>query len=149
MAAVILTGHGGLEKLEYRTDWPVPRPASGEVLIEVLAAGINNTDINTRIGWYSKAVSSATGDGGVTGYDAFDGVDGSWSGASLEFPRIQGADVCGRVVEVGEGVSRDRIGERVIVRTMLRSPVGFRPFEVWTFGSEMRRRLRAVRGCSV
>ena len=54
----------------------------------------------------------------------------------LEFPRIQGADVCGRVVEVGEGVSRDRIGERVIVRTMLRSPVGFRPFEVWTFGSE-------------
>jgi len=136
MAAVILTGHGGLEKLEFRTDWPVPRPASGEVLIEVLAAGINNTDINTRIGWYSKAVTAATGDGGVTGYNAFDGVDGSWSGASLEFPRIQGADVCGRVVEVGEGVSRDRIGERVIVRTMLRSPVGNRPFEVWTFGSE-------------
>ena len=67
MAAVILTGHGGLEKLEYRTDWPVPRPASGEVLIEVLAAGINNTDINTRIGWYSKAVTSATGDGGAGG----------------------------------------------------------------------------------
>ncbi len=136
MAAVILTGHGGLEKLEYRTDWPVPRPASGQVLIEVLAAGVNNTDINTRIGWYSKAVTAATGDGGVAGYDAFDGVDGSWSGAALEFPRIQGADVCGRVVEVGEGVSPDRIGERVIVRTMLRTPVGFRPFEVWTFGSE-------------
>jgi len=54
MAAVILTGHGGLEKLEYRTDWPVPRPASGQVLLEVLAAGVNNTDIKTRIGWYSK-----------------------------------------------------------------------------------------------
>jgi NADPH:quinone reductase-like Zn-dependent oxidoreductase len=136
MAAVILTGHGGLEKLQYRTDWPVPRPASGEVLIEVLAAGVNNTDINTRIGWYSKAVKSATSDGGLAGYEAFDGVDGAWSGESLEFPRIQGADVCGRVVEVGEGVSRDRIGERVIVRTMLRTPVGHRPFEIWTFGSE-------------
>ena len=133
---MILTGHGGLEKLQYRTDWP-PGPASGQVLIEVLAAGVNNTDINTRIGWYSKAVTAATGDGGVAGYDAFDGV---WMDLGpvgrVEFPPIQGADVCGRVVEVGEGVSRDRIGERVIVRTMLRSPVGFRPFEVWTFGSE-------------
>ena len=136
MAAVILTGHGGLEKLEYRTDWPVPRPASGEVLIEVLAAGINNTDINTRIGWYSKAVTSATGDGGLTGYGAVAGGDAAWSGASLEFPRIQGADVCGRVVEVGEGVSPDRIGERVIVRTMLRTPVAYRPLECWTLGSE-------------
>ena len=136
MAAVILTGHGGLEKLEYRTDWPVPRPASGEVLIEVLAAGINNTDINTRIGWYSKAVTSATSDGGLTGYGAVESGDAAWSGASLEFPRIQGADVCGRVVEVGEGVSRDRIGERVIVQTMLRTPVAHRPFECWTLGSE-------------
>ena len=137
MAAVILTGHGGLEKLEYRTDWPVPRPASGEVLIEVLVAGINNTDINTRIGSYSKTVNSATGDGGLTGYGAVESGDAAWSGASLEFPRIQGADVCGRVVEVGEGVSRDRIGERVIVQAMLRTPVAHRPFECWTLGSEI------------
>ena len=90
MAAVILTGHGGLEKLEYRTDWPVPRPASGEVLIEVLAAGINNTDINTRIGWYSKAVTSATGDGGVTGYDAFDGVRWVLVGCVIGVPAHSG-----------------------------------------------------------
>jgi hypothetical protein len=24
MRAIVLTGHGGLDKLEYRTDWPVP-----------------------------------------------------------------------------------------------------------------------------
>ena len=54
MAAVLLTGHGGLDKLEYRTDVAVPRPGPGEVLIRVRAAGVNNTDINTRIGWYSK-----------------------------------------------------------------------------------------------
>lgn len=48
MAAVLLTGHGGIEKLEYRTDVPVPQPGHGEVLIQVAAAGVNNTDINTR-----------------------------------------------------------------------------------------------------
>ena len=50
MAAVLLTGHGGLERLEFRTDVPVPEPGDGEVLIRVGAAGINNTDINTRLG---------------------------------------------------------------------------------------------------
>ena len=54
MAAVLLTGYGGLDKLEYREDVPVPRPEPGEVLIQVRAAGINNTDINTRSGWRSK-----------------------------------------------------------------------------------------------
>ena len=56
MHAVVLTGHGGLEKLEYRTDVPTPQPKPGELLIRAAAAGVNNTDINTRIGWYSKAV---------------------------------------------------------------------------------------------
>ncbi|WP_089403264.1 alcohol dehydrogenase family protein [Geodermatophilus saharensis] len=136
MAAVLLTGHGGLDKLEYRTDVPIPRPEKGEVLIQVAAAGINNTDVNTRIGWYSKSVTSETGAGGTAGLDAVENVDATWSGAALLFPRIQGADVCGRIVDVGEGVSRDRIGERVLVRTMLRTPVDHRPFECWTFGSE-------------
>lgn len=55
MRAVILTGHGGLDKLEYREDWPIPAPAAGEVLIKVGACGLNNTDINTRTAWYSKS----------------------------------------------------------------------------------------------
>ena len=135
MSAVLLTGHGGLEKLDYRSDVPVPAPAADEVLIQVLAAGINNTDINTRIGWYSKTVTSATESGGATGFESIGG-DSSWSGASIEFPRIQGADVCGRIVGVGEGVSDGRIGERVLVRSMLRSYVDYRPFDCWTLGSE-------------
>lgn len=136
MAAVLLTGHGGLEKLEYRTDVAVPRPKKGEVLIQVAAAGINNTDVNTRIGWYSKAITSGTGEGGSAGFDAVDDADATWTGKALEFPRIQGADVCGRIADVGEGVSRDRIGERVLVRNMLRTPVDYQPFACWTFGSE-------------
>ena len=50
MAAVLLTAHGGLEELEYRTDVPVPRPREGEVLIQVVTAEIDNTGAKTRIG---------------------------------------------------------------------------------------------------
>ena len=60
MAAVHLTGYGGLDRLEYRTDVPVPRPGAGEVLIRVAAAGMNNTDINTRTGWYNAQVGDGT-----------------------------------------------------------------------------------------
>lgn len=137
MAAVLLTGHGGLDRLEYRTDVPVPRPGPGEVLIEVAAAGVNNTDINTRVGWYSKGVGADTGEGGATGFATAAVADATWSGEPLRFPRIQGADVCGRIVEVGDGVPEDRAGERVLVRTMLRAPVDHRPFACWTFGSEI------------
>jgi NADPH:quinone reductase-like Zn-dependent oxidoreductase len=136
MTAVLLTGHGGFDKLEYRTDVAVPRPKAGEVLIEVAAAGINNTDINTRIGWYSKAIRSETNSGGANGFESVEDDDASWSGTALEFPRIQGADACGRIVAVGDDKDRNRIGERVLVRTMLRSYVDYRPFECWTFGSE-------------
>ena len=61
MRATQLTGHGGFETLCYRDDVPVPEPHSGEVLVKVLAAGINNTDINTRVGWYSKGDGDAAG----------------------------------------------------------------------------------------
>ena len=117
----------------------MPRPvaAKGEVLIRVRAAGINNTDINTRIGWYSKTVTSATDAGGDTGFGTAVAGDASWSGASLHFPRIQGADVCGHIVAVGEGVDPARNGERVLVRPILRSYVDYRPYECWTLGSEI------------
>lgn len=136
MHAVLLTGHGGIEKLVYRTDVPTPRPKPDELLIQIAAAGINNTDINTRIGWYSKAVNEATDTVVARGFDSVDEEDASWSGTPLTFPRIQGADVCGYVVAVGERVSDTRIGERVLVRNMLRTYVDFRPYECWTIGSE-------------
>ena len=101
MRAFVLTGHGGLDKLEYRTDWPVPAPGTGEALIKVRACGMNNTDVNTRSGWYSKAVTErTTGEG----FETIDEEDPSWGGAPLAFPRIQGADACGTIVAVGGGV---------------------------------------------
>lgn len=120
MHAVSLTGHGGFEVLSYREDLPVPQPGPGEVLIRVAAAGINNTDVNTRIGWYSRAVTEgASSDVSEQGFDQAEINDGGWAGA-LEFPRIQGADICGRIVAVGTEVSASRVGERVLVEPCLR-----------------------------
>ena len=48
MHAVMLTGYGGFDKLEYQTDIPVPTPDKNEVLIRVVADGVNNTDINEQ-----------------------------------------------------------------------------------------------------
>lgn len=136
MAGVLLTGHGGLDRIEYRTDLPVPRPGQGEVLINVAAAGVNNTDINTRIGWYSKGVTSGTNSGAFEGFTAVTAADAAWSGSPLCFPRIQGADVCGTIVAAGQDVADERVGERVLVRNMLRTYVDYRPFECWTLGSD-------------
>ena len=69
MCAVVTRGHGGIEQLEYREDWPTPIAAPGEALIEVGACGLNNTDINTRSGWYAKSVREGTTvTGGTQGF---------------------------------------------------------------------------------
>jgi len=121
MKAVVLTGHGGLEKLVIHDDLSVPKPKTNEVLIEVGACGINNTDINTRIGWYSKSVRGGTTTaGGADGIDQISEVDATWSASSVVFPRIQGADVAGRIVAAGHGVPKKRVGERVIVDPWIR-----------------------------
>lgn len=132
MRAVLLTGYGGYDKLSFRDDVPVPSPAPGGVLIRVAAAGVNNTDINTRIGWYSKSVAEATDAGAASGIDGA-GDDG-WSGAAFQFPRIQGADACGRIAAVGDDVDPARIGERVLVEPVFR---GARAFDIRYFGSEV------------
>ncbi len=132
MRAVLLTGHGGYDKLELRDDVPVPVPGPDDVLIRVGASAVNNTDINTRIGWYSKAVAEATDAGAATGIDGA-GDDG-WSGAAFTFPRIQGADACGDIVAVGAGVDPARIGERVLVEPAFR---GDGKFDISYFGSEV------------
>lgn len=132
MRAVLLTGFGGYDCIDIRNDVPVPLPAVGEVLIRVAAAGVNNTDINTRIGWYSKAVAAATDAGAAASLAGAE--DDGWSGAEFRFPRIQGADACGRIVAVGDDVEPTRIGERVIVEPVLH---GTARFDIRYFGSEV------------
>ncbi|KAF2008875.1 NAD(P)-binding protein [Aaosphaeria arxii CBS 175.79] len=136
MSGVILTGHGGPEVLKYRTDLPVPELSATEVLIKVAAAGLNNTDINTRIGWYSKGIKQGTASESTAASETRTDEDASWSGKALEFPRVQGADCCGYIVAVGSSVSSSRIGQRVLVRSMLMHYTSSVAFECWTFGSE-------------
>ena len=103
MKAVQLTGHGGLDRLVYSEDVPVPKPAAGEVLIEVSACGMNNTDVWVREGAY--------------GTEEDPGATSTWrrGRSTLEFPRIQGTDTVGQIAAVGDGVPDSRVGERVMV----------------------------------
>ena len=107
MMAVVTTGNGGYEMLDYR-EVPVPVPGPGEVLLQVLAAGVNNTEINTRLGWYSSSVTDSTDStADVQEKDAEQKADGGWNEAT-PFPFIQGTDCCGRVEELGRRCRRRR-----------------------------------------
>ncbi|MBU2966384.1 alcohol dehydrogenase family protein [Amphritea sp. 2_MG-2023] len=131
MQGIQLIGHGGSEMLQLNEAIAVPTPSANEVLIQVAAAGVNNTDINTRIGWYSKHT-----DGAETSSNGISAEDASWTGSALRFPLIQGADVCGTIVAVGERVDAQRIGERVLIEPCLREVDGQLLDQPWYYGSE-------------
>ncbi len=121
MKAILLKEYGDYDKLEYVENYPIPTIKENEVLVEVKAAAVNNTDINTRIGWYAKDDSLE---------------NASWDGQSLKFPRIQGADICGFIVKVGENVDNSRIGQRVIIEPSLQKINGKQLENPCYFGSE-------------
>lgn len=99
MRAVRITEHGGPEVLE-QVQATVPAPQAGEVLVKVGAVALNNTDLWTRAGAYGRP-------------DDPDALSG-WRGP-IDFPRIQGADVAGQIVAVGDGVDAGLIGRRVVI----------------------------------
>ncbi len=118
MKGVLTLGNGGYEKLSYQ-DLPIPELSAGEVLVKVLAAGVNNTEINTRLGWYSSSVSGSTEEFAENNSDSETLSDGGWSEAT-PFPFVQGTDCCGRVVATADDVDSERLGQRVIVRACMR-----------------------------
>ena len=122
MTAAVTLGNGGFEMLEIR-QVPIPVPGPGEVRVKVLAAGVNNTEINTRLGWYSADVTGSTD---ATALDAADTdaavqrADGGWN-AATPWPLIQGTDCCGVVDALGDDADPSLLGARVIVRACMRS----------------------------
>ncbi|MGL5042584.1 MAG: alcohol dehydrogenase family protein [Culicoidibacterales bacterium] len=132
MKAVVTMGNGGYEMLEYK-DVPVPVIDAGEVLVKVLAAGVNNTEINTRLGWYSTKVTTSTEKLTETGEELTEAAskgDGGWNDAT-PFPFIQGTDCCGEVVEVKDDKNKHLIGKRVLIRACIRHE-GFDSMEnIW------------------
>jgi NADPH2:quinone reductase len=86
MKAVQLTGFNGVESLEL-VDIPRPRPSSGEVLIEVKAAGINYAEVEQ--------------------------IQGNYLTFGKELPFVMGFEVAGIVAETGEDTPGVRVGDPV------------------------------------
>ncbi|MEI5676791.1 NADPH:quinone reductase [Mesorhizobium sp. CGMCC 1.15528] len=87
MLAAFYTRTGPARDVLATGDQPYPHPAAGEVLVRVRASGINPADVKRRAGW---------------------------RGMMMEHPLVvPHTDGAGEIVEVGEGVARSRISERV------------------------------------
>ena len=132
MKAIVTTGNGDYDCLVYK-EVAKPQPGAGEVLIKVLAAGVNNTEINTRLGWYSASVTDSTNAAADDGL-ALETADGGWNKAT-PFPFIQGTDCCGEVVQTAEDVSAHLVGKRVLVRSCIREH-GFQSLDNIWMGSD-------------
>jgi NADPH2:quinone reductase len=85
MRQIRFTGSGGPEVIAVETA-PVPRPGAGQVLIEVVAAGVNRPDVAQRSGVYPPPPGAT------------------------ETP---GLEVAGRVIALGEGVTGLAPGDEV------------------------------------
>ncbi len=85
MRQVRFTGAGGPDVVAIETA-PVPRPGPGQVLVEVVAAGINRPDCLQRAGNYPPPAGATD---------------------------VPGLEISGRVVALGAGVSRPAVGEEV------------------------------------
>jgi len=88
---MVIEEFGGPEVLK-PAEVPTPEPGPGEVLIRVANAGVNPADWKDREG---RLASFFT----------------------IEFPYVLGFDAAGVVAEVGSGVTRIRVGERVITNS--------------------------------
>lgn len=88
MKAVVLVEFGGVDKLVLR-EVPDPKPGAGEVVVKIAATSVNPIDYKLRSG-------SARGR------------------IPLELPAILGRDIAGEVVALGSGVTRVRVGDRVL-----------------------------------
>jgi NADPH:quinone reductase len=85
MKAVVMNRTGGPDALEF-VERPETAPASGQVLVEVTAAGVNFMDIGVRKGMAWREISD---------------------------PKVLGVEGAGRVLAVGDGVEHFRPGQRV------------------------------------
>lgn len=95
MRAIVLDGYGGPEVLHV-AEVPTPAPRATEVLVRVLAAGLNQADAKRRKGELGWLVSAKR-------------------------PNVLGYDVAGEVVAVGGAVSGIALGDHVFgMRPMLR-----------------------------
>ncbi len=73
MRALTISAHGNLDRIEYRTDLPVPEPGPGEVRVRVLAAALNHLDVFVVHGLPGVAITAPW----ILGADAVGVLDGT------------------------------------------------------------------------
>jgi len=88
MRAVLLTGYGGVDRLEL-SDAPEPVAGAGELKVRMTASSVNPIDVKLRSGALRQS-------------------------APLELPAILGRDASGEVVAVGSGSGSFQVGTRVL-----------------------------------
>ena len=88
MRALVLEGHGGQDRLSFRSDWPEPEPGPGEVVVRVGACSLNYHDVFTRRGM---------------------------PGIKVPIPVVPGLDIAGEIEALGAGVEGWSVGQRVLV----------------------------------
>jgi NADPH:quinone reductase-like Zn-dependent oxidoreductase len=104
MKAAVLHEHGGPEVLKYE-DVPRPEPKDDEVLVRVVAAGVNPVDTYMREGMRSK-------------------------GGSLEHPVILGYDIAGVVEKAGAKVKSFKPGDAVYAYLAVARGGGYAEFAI-------------------
>jgi alcohol dehydrogenase len=90
MIAACVDGYGRDQTLKLR-DFPAPRPGVSDILVRIHAASVNPIDFKLRDGKLRVL-------------------------RSYRFPLILGHDCAGEVVEIGEKVTRFKVGDRVFSR---------------------------------
>ncbi|MEG0002735.1 quinone oxidoreductase family protein [Comamonas sp.] len=90
MRAITIERYGGPEVAQLRGDVPVPAPLPGQVLVQVVCAGVNFMDIHTRQGKYRQSRTYPP-----------------------RLPCTLGMEGAGVVLALGEGVTHLAVGDRV------------------------------------
>jgi NADPH2:quinone reductase len=86
MTAIGIKAPGGPDML-VPEERPVPKPGAGEILLKVLAAGVNRPDVMQRQGNYPPPAGA---------------------------PDIPGLEIAGEVVALGEGVTRWKLADKIM-----------------------------------
>jgi NADPH:quinone reductase-like Zn-dependent oxidoreductase len=106
MKAVVIHEYGGPEVLKYE-DVPRPEPNEDQILIRVIAAGVNPVDGMIRAGMSAKD-------------------------EKVVFPTILGADIAGVVEKVGSKVTKFKAGDPVFAYASLKTGGGYAEYALTT-----------------
>jgi len=108
MKAIVVHNYGGPEVLKYE-DTQRPEPKDDQILVRVIAAGVNPVDGIIRSGMFAKYEKAA-------------------------FPMIPGADIAGVVEKAGSKITKLKVGDPVYAYVSLKNGGGYAEYAVATEG---------------